>query len=48
MLADACLLAFDFAAKKSGHSMDRNTEEKITDGAREQYEKLTGYDKPLF
>lgn len=29
-------------AKKSGHSVDRNTSEKITDGAREAYEKATG------
>ncbi|CAK7213861.1 hypothetical protein SCUCBS95973_001942 [Sporothrix curviconia] len=34
--------AFDFVAKKSGHSVDRNTSEKITDGARGAFEKLTG------
>ncbi|CAN8105514.1 unnamed protein product [Discula destructiva] len=34
--------AFDFLAKKSGHQMDRNTSEKITDGARAAYEKATG------
>ncbi|KAL3426476.1 hypothetical protein PVAG01_03267 [Phlyctema vagabunda] len=34
--------AFDFASKKSGHSMDANTSEKITDGARGLYEKATG------
>ncbi|KAJ5204406.1 uncharacterized protein N7498_005285 [Penicillium cinerascens] len=34
--------AFDFAAKKSGHNMDRSTEEKITDAGRNAYEKLTG------
>lgn len=36
------ILAFDMLAKKSGHSVDRNTSEKITDGAREAYEKATG------
>jgi hypothetical protein len=34
--------AFDFAAKKSGHNVDRNTSEKITDGARGLFEKATG------
>ncbi|KAJ4387315.1 hypothetical protein N0V93_007904 [Gnomoniopsis smithogilvyi] len=34
--------AFDFGAKKAGHPMDRNTSEKITDGARSAYEKATG------
>ncbi|KAF3763403.1 hypothetical protein M406DRAFT_323154, partial [Cryphonectria parasitica EP155] len=34
--------AFDFGAKKSGHTVDRNTSEKITDGAREMFEKATG------
>ncbi|CAK7210161.1 hypothetical protein SBRCBS47491_000680 [Sporothrix bragantina] len=34
--------AFDFIAKKSGHQVDRNTSEKITDGARGAFEKLTG------
>jgi hypothetical protein len=34
--------AFAFGAKKSGHNMDRSTEEKITDAGRETYEKLTG------
>jgi len=32
----------DFAEKKTGHVMDRNTNEKITDGARGAYEKMTG------
>ena len=27
---------------KSGHHMDRNTEEKITDGGRGVFEKVTG------
>ncbi|PHH68641.1 hypothetical protein CDD82_380 [Ophiocordyceps australis] len=34
--------AFDFAAKKSGHNIDRETQEKITDGGRTAYEKATG------
>ncbi|KAJ4419475.1 hypothetical protein N0V82_004920 [Gnomoniopsis sp. IMI 355080] len=37
--------AFDFGSKKAGHPMDRNTSEKITDGARSAYEKVTG--KPV-
>jgi len=32
----------DFVEKKSGHSMGRDTNEKITDGARGMYEKTTG------
>ncbi|KAL2071955.1 hypothetical protein VTL71DRAFT_11298 [Oculimacula yallundae] len=35
--------AFDFISKKTGHNMDPNTSEKITDGARGLYEKQTGY-----
>jgi hypothetical protein len=44
LVADAIrkLSAFDFVAKKSGHSVDRNTSEKITDGARGLFEKATG------
>lgn len=34
--------AFDFASKKAGHPVDRNTGEKITDAARGAYEKATG------
>ncbi|KAH7370213.1 hypothetical protein BKA65DRAFT_487879 [Rhexocercosporidium sp. MPI-PUGE-AT-0058] len=34
--------AFDFISKKTGHQMDPNTSEKITDGARGLYEKQTG------
>lgn len=34
--------AFDMGMKKSGHNVDRNTSEKITDGARSAYEKVTG------
>ncbi|TVY57094.1 hypothetical protein LSUE1_G009846 [Lachnellula suecica] len=33
----------DFIEKKSGHSMGRDTNEKITDGARGMYEKATGF-----
>ena len=29
-------------AKKSGHNVDKNTSEKITDGARGLFEKATG------
>jgi hypothetical protein len=29
-------------AKKSGHNIDRNTQEKITDAGRSMYEKATG------
>lgn len=35
-------LAFDMGSKKAGHPVDRNTAEKITDGARSAYEKATG------
>lgn len=35
--------ALNFAEQKSGHQMNANTNEKITDGARELYEKTTGY-----
>ncbi|KAJ5462771.1 hypothetical protein N7475_007715 [Penicillium sp. IBT 31633x] len=34
--------AFAAGVKKSGYNLDRNTQEKITDGAREAYEKFTG------
>lgn len=33
----------DFIEKKTGHTMGRDTNEKITDGARGLYEKATGY-----
>lgn len=36
-------LAWDFASKKAGHDFDRETDEKITDGARNAYEKYSGY-----
>jgi len=32
----------DFLEKKTGHSMGRDTNEKITDGARGMFEKMTG------
>ncbi|TVY26225.1 hypothetical protein LHYA1_G004928 [Lachnellula hyalina] len=32
----------DFVEKKSGHTIGRDTNEKITDGARGLYEKATG------
>ncbi|EQK99893.1 hypothetical protein OCS_04393 [Ophiocordyceps sinensis CO18] len=34
--------AFGMASKRSGHNIDRNTQEKITDGGRQAYEKATG------
>ncbi|OQE40152.1 hypothetical protein PENCOP_c006G08347 [Penicillium coprophilum] len=34
--------AFAAGVKKSGYNVDRNMQEKITDGAREAYEKATG------
>ncbi|CAP96583.1 hypothetical protein E8E15_003444 [Penicillium rubens] len=37
--------AFAAGVKKSGYNIDRNMQEKITDGAREAYEKATG--KPV-
>lgn len=32
----------DFIEKKTGHTLGRDTNEKITDGARGLYEKATG------
>ncbi|KAG6000427.1 hypothetical protein E4U21_005469 [Claviceps maximensis] len=34
--------AFSMGAKKSGHNIDANTQEKITDAGRSAYEKMTG------
>ncbi|OAA43717.1 hypothetical protein NOR_04292 [Metarhizium rileyi] len=34
--------AFGMAASKSGHNIDANTQEKITDAGRSAYEKATG------
>ncbi|WQF89264.1 hypothetical protein CDEST_14278 [Colletotrichum destructivum] len=34
--------AFDFASKKAGHDFAPGTDEKITDGARGLWEKVTG------
>ncbi|KIK55624.1 hypothetical protein GYMLUDRAFT_175301 [Collybiopsis luxurians FD-317 M1] len=34
--------ALDFIEKKTGHVLGRGTNEKITDGIRNQYEKATG------
>lgn len=36
-------LALDAAEKKFGHSASRETNEKITDTAREKFESATGY-----
>lgn len=38
---------FDAVGKKSGHSMNPSTGEKITDGARGLFEKATGLVQPL-
>ena len=34
----------DFLEKKTGHTLSRDQNEKITDGARGMFEKLTGKD----
>ncbi|KAG0155723.1 Unconventional myosin-IXa [Penicillium digitatum] len=34
--------AFAAGVKKSGYNLDRSAQEKITDGAREAFEKVTG------
>ncbi|UNI17543.1 hypothetical protein JDV02_003876 [Purpureocillium takamizusanense] len=34
--------AFAFGASKTGHSLSREQQEKITDGGRSAYEKATG------
>lgn len=36
----------DFIEQKTGHSLGRDTNEKITDGARGMFEKLTGKKVP--
>lgn len=36
------ITAFAAGVKKSGYNLDRNAQEKITDGARSAYEKATG------
>ncbi|KAJ4473704.1 hypothetical protein J3R30DRAFT_708756 [Lentinula aciculospora] len=38
--------ALDFIEKKSGHTLGRDTNEKITDGLRNQYEKMSGKSVP--
>jgi hypothetical protein len=40
--ADAVRTGLDFIEKKTGHTMGRDTNEKITDGARGLFEKATG------
>lgn len=40
------IAGLDFVQKKTGHTMGRDTNEKITDGARGLYEKATGYVDP--
>lgn len=35
-------LAFDAGSKKFGYNVNRETSEKITDGARGAFEKATG------
>lgn len=39
--------AFDFLSKKTGHTFNAETSEKITDGARTVFEKVTGYVIPF-
>ncbi|KAK3186561.1 hypothetical protein K4F52_004601 [Lecanicillium sp. MT-2017a] len=34
--------AFAFGASKTGQNINRDTQEKITDGGRSAYEKMTG------
>lgn len=41
-LDDPLMPAFDLGAKKSGHTVNRSTAEKITDGGRNLFEKATG------
>lgn len=36
-------LALDFIEKKTGHTQSRETNEKLTDKARDLYEKQTGF-----
>jgi len=36
----------DFIEQKTGHKLSREQNEKITDGAREQFEKSTGKNIP--
>ncbi|KAJ3866256.1 MAG: hypothetical protein NXY57DRAFT_991051 [Lentinula lateritia] len=38
--------ALDFIEKKTGHTLGRDTNEKITDGVRNQYEKMSGKTVP--
>ncbi|KZZ94278.1 hypothetical protein AAL_05245 [Moelleriella libera RCEF 2490] len=39
---DKARTAFSMGVKKSGHNIDRNTQEKITDSGRGAYESVTG------
>lgn len=43
MCADVMCSGLDFIEKKTGHTMGRDTNEKITDGARGMFEKMTRY-----
>lgn len=42
MSTNTLLPGLDFLEKKTGHTFSREQNEKITDTAREQFEKMTG------
>lgn len=42
VIDNIALLAFDAGSKKFGYNVNRDTSEKITDGARGAFEKATG------
>ncbi|KAI5117889.1 hypothetical protein M0805_001974 [Coniferiporia weirii] len=44
---DALDKGVDFAEKKSGHEMSHSTTEKISDGIRTGFKKMTGKDVPI-
>ncbi|KAH8109950.1 hypothetical protein DFH11DRAFT_1730692 [Phellopilus nigrolimitatus] len=44
---DALDKGVDFAEKKSGHEMNPSTTEKISDGIRTGFKKMTGKDVPI-
>ena len=41
--ANTTTTAFSGLVDKSGYKIDRQTQEKITDGGRDAYEKYSGY-----
>ncbi|BFZ55412.1 hypothetical protein PYCC9005_002453 [Savitreella phatthalungensis] len=44
---DALDKGVDFLSKKAGHGTSRNTTEKISDGIRSGFKKMTGKDVPI-